>query len=127
MSLLSSLSKVYKCQSYQEGCWDVLEKPPSDWACGAGFVFHSTSPSAAAAPPAFEAALDEFLSAASVPVEPTTEPDEAISDIQRISACLKALMDLALVPSVDAQQVGKEANSAACLARIMCHAPTNAS
>ena len=96
----------------------------------AGFAVHSTGPSAAAAPPAFEAALDEFLSAASTPVEPGTEPDETIVDIQNLSASLEALMDPAPAPAVSQshdQQVGTEANSAACPAQIMCHAPTPAS
>ena len=96
----------------------------------AGFAVQSTSPSAAAAPPAFEAALDEFMSAASAPVEPVTEPDETIMDLQNLSASLETLVDPAPVPAVsiaDDQQVGVEASSAACPAQIMCYAPTAAS
>ena len=96
----------------------------------AGFAVHSTSPSAATAPPAFEAALDEILSSASAPVEPVTEPDETIMDLQNLSASLETLVDPAPAPAVakaDDQQVGKGANSAACPAQIMCHAPSAAS
>ncbi len=52
---------------------------------------HDTGPSAAAAPPGFETALQDFLNSGATP-GPTAEPDEAVNSLQQLSASLKAML-----------------------------------
>lgn len=61
-----------------------------DFGCP-GFAVHDMGPSPAAAPPAFETALQDFLKLGATS-EPPTKPDETVCSLQRLSADLKALM-----------------------------------
>ena len=48
-------------------------------------------PNSAAAPPAFETALQDFLNSGIIPEEPATDLNGPISSIQQLSSGLKAI------------------------------------
>lgn len=57
----------------------------------ADFAFHNVGPNPAAAPPAFETALQDFLNSGIIPEEPATDVIQPISSLQQLSSGLKAM------------------------------------